>query len=111
MAKKTKKRAPVLSKKQVRFLRGLAHNLDPLVMIGQNGLTPSVIASVEDVFRTHELIKVKVQNTAVVDRSETASQLAQEAGAALVQTIGGMIILFRPSRDMAPDQTIHLPKE
>jgi RNA-binding protein len=110
MAKKTKKKAPILSKQQLRFLRGQAHNLDPLVMIGQNGLTPQVIKSVEDVFRTHELIKVKVQATADVDRPETATQLAAEAGAALVQIIGRIIILYRPNTDMAPDQTIHLPK-
>ncbi|MBU0682135.1 MAG: ribosome assembly RNA-binding protein YhbY [Proteobacteria bacterium] len=110
MAKKTKKKAPILAKKQLRFLRGLAHNLDPLVMIGQNGLTPQVIKSVDDVFRTHELIKVKVQSTADVDRPETAATLAAECGAALVQIIGRIIILYRPNTDMPPDQTIHIPK-
>ncbi len=110
MAKKNKKRAPVLSKKQLRFLRGLAHNLDPLVMIGQHGLTDQVVKSADDVFRSRELIKVKVQSTAAVDRPETAAQLARETGSALVQIIGRIIILYRPNSDLPPDQVIHLPK-
>lgn len=110
MATKNKKKSPVLSKKQLRFLRGLAHNLNPLAMIGQQGLTTQVIKAVEDVFRNHELIKVKVQSTADVDRSETAAELAQKTGSALVQIIGGIIVLYRPNKDLPPDQTIHIPK-
>lgn len=110
MSKNKKKQAPTLSKKQLRFLRGLAHNLDPLVMIGQHGLTEQIVKSAEDVFRSRELIKVKVQNTADVDRPETAAKLAQETGAALVQIIGRIIVLYRPNPDLAPNQTIHIPK-
>ncbi len=110
MAKKKKKPAPILSKKQLRFLRGLAHKIDPLVMIGQHGLTSQVVNSVEDVFRTHELIKVKVQSTATVERPEAAAQLAKDTSAALVQIIGRIIILYRPNPDLLPDQTIHIPK-
>ncbi len=110
MTKKKKQKAPILSKKQLRFLRGLAHNLDPLAMIGQHGLTSQVVKAVEDVFRHHELIKVKVQSTADVDRSETAAELARQTSAALVQIIGRIIILYRPSKDLPPDQTIHIPK-
>jgi len=110
MAIKKKKFAPNLSKKHIRFLRGLAHDLDPLVMVGQHGLTTQVVSSVEDVLRSRELIKVKVQSTAAVDRFETAAKIAKETGSALVQIIGGMIILYRPNTDLAPDQVIHLPK-
>ncbi len=110
MSKKKKRTAPILAKKQVRFLRGLAHNLDPLVMIGQHGLTDQVVQSAEDVLRSRELIKVKVQSTADVDRAETAAKLAQEIGAALVQIIGRIIVLYRPNPDLPPDQTIHIPK-
>lgn len=110
MSSKKKKRAPALSKKQLRFLRGLAHHVDPLAMIGQHGLTDQVIKSVEDVFHTHELIKVKVQSTATVERPETAARLAQQTGAALVQIIGGMIVLYRPNPDLPSDRTIHLPR-
>ena len=109
MSKKKKKNAPILSKKQVRFLRGLAHSLDPLAMIGQHGLTSQVVKAVDDVFRTHELIKVKVQSTADVDRSEAAAQLAKDTRSALVQIIG-RIILYRPNSDIPADQAIRLPK-
>lgn len=110
MTKKKKKKAPTLSKKQLRFLRGLAHPLDPLAMIGQHGLTSQVVKAVDDVFRTHELIKVKVQSTANVDRPEIAAQLANETYSALVQIIGRIIILYRPNSDIPADQSIRLPK-
>lgn len=110
MATKKKRFVPSLSKKEVRFLRGLAHTLDPLVMIGQHGLTPQVVQSTEDVLRSRELIKVKVQSTADVDRAETGAKLAKETGSALVQIIGGIIILYRPNKDLPPDQVIHIPK-
>ncbi|EJS89092.1 hypothetical protein AAUPMB_07522, partial [Pasteurella multocida subsp. multocida str. Anand1_buffalo] len=48
-----------LSTKQKQFLKGLAHHLNPVVMIGNNGLTEGVLAEIDNALAHHELIKVK----------------------------------------------------
>lgn len=109
MAKKKQKKVR-LGKKQVQFLRGKAHTITPLVMIGQNGIIPTVIDEIEYALDHHELIKVKVQATADLDRKEVGAELVNHTNAGLVQIIGKMIVLYRPSKDLAPDKKIHLPR-
>ena len=80
---------------QRRHLRGLAHHLKPVVMVGQDGLKASVLAKVDAALTAHELIKVKV---AAADREERAALIAEitaTAGAELVQSIGHVASLFR----------------
>jgi len=84
-----------LSDSQRRHLRGLAHHLKPVVMVGQDGLKESVLAEVDAALTAHELIKVKV---AAADREERASLIAEivaTSGSELVQAIGHMAALFR----------------
>jgi RNA-binding protein len=84
-----------LSDSQRRHLRGLAHHLKPVVMVGQDGLKASVLAEVDAALTAHELIKVKV---AAADREERAALIAEitaTAGAELVQSIGHVAALFR----------------
>ena len=109
MAKKKQKKVRLI-KKQVQFLRGLAHTITPLVMIGQNGITPTVLDEIEYALDAHELIKVKIQATATLDRKEVGAELVGQTNAGLVQVIGKMVVLYRPSKDMNPDKKIRLPK-
>jgi RNA-binding protein len=84
-----------LSDSQRRHLRGLAHHLKPVVMVGQDGLKPSVLAEVDGALTAHELIKVKV---AAADRDERAAlvaEIAASCGAEMVQAIGHVAALFR----------------
>jgi len=84
-----------LSDSQRRHLRGLAHHLKPVVMVGQHGLKASVLAEIDAALAAHELVKVKV---AAGDREERAAIVAAivgASGAELVQTIGHMAALFR----------------
>ncbi len=108
--KHMKKKAPELNKKQRQFLRGKAHHLKPAAMIGQQGLTDTLFKAVNEVLTIHELIKVKMQPTAEVDRQEAGEQLAKKCHANPVQIIGKTIILYRPNPDKAVDKRIHLPK-
>lgn len=98
-----------LSSKQIRYLRGLGHHLTPVAMVGQQGLTESVVKSVQDVLTAHELIKIKVQNGAGLDRHEAAEELSRLTGAALVQVLGRTVLLFRENRDLRVDKRIILP--
>lgn len=86
-----------LTGKQVRFLRGLGHHLQPVVMIGKEALSDSLLASVEESLASHELIKVKLQEGCMLDRREVAEQLAQVTGAQVAQILGKTILLFRPA--------------
>lgn len=84
-----------LSDSQRRHLRGLAHHLKPVVMVGQDGLKDSVLAELDAALIAHELVKVKV---AAADREQRAGMVAElvaASGAELVQSIGHMATLFR----------------
>lgn len=86
-----------LTGKQVRFLRGLGHHLQPVVMIGKEALSDAVLASLEEALATHELIKVKLQEGCPLDRREAAPILAEKTGSTVAQVLGKTILLFRQS--------------
>jgi RNA-binding protein len=86
-----------LTGKQVRFLRGLGHHLQPVVMIGREALSDRVLAAVETALDDHELIKIKLQEGCLLDRHDAATGLAERTGAAVAQILGRTILLFRPS--------------
>ena len=98
-----------LSSKQIRHLRGLGHHLSPVAMIGQHGLTKEVTASIEEALKAHELIKIKIQTTASVDRHEAADDVAAKTKATLVQVLGKTILLYRANKDIKADKRITLP--
>ena len=87
--------APLSSRDRAR-LKARAHALEPLVRIGQGGVTPQVIAEVDRALTAHELIKVSI---AVDDREERAAlgnTLAERVDAAPVHRVGKIVILWRP---------------
>jgi RNA-binding protein len=94
-----------LTGRQVRHLRGLGHHLHPVVMIGKEEVSESLIRSVEEALDAHELIKVKIQEGCMLDRKEAAEMLAERSGAAVVQILGKTILLFRRS----PEGKVELP--
>ncbi|MGH7651761.1 MAG: ribosome assembly RNA-binding protein YhbY [Gemmatimonadaceae bacterium] len=76
-------------------LRAEAHHLTPTVHIGQHGLTPSVISSLDDALRTRELVKVKLGTQDDIKPKDVANSLALATNAAVVQVIGRTATLFR----------------
>ncbi|MEJ7747039.1 MAG: ribosome assembly RNA-binding protein YhbY [Luteimonas sp.] len=89
----------VLTSAQTRFLRGQAHELKAMLQIGAKGVTPAVIAEVDEALEIHELIKVKVGAEDREARDTMIGELANKLGAALVQRIGHVAILYRQSKD------------
>jgi RNA-binding protein len=88
-----------LSGKQKRHLRGLGHELHPLVTVAGNGLSESVLAELDQTLEHHELIKVKVN---AGDRDEKRALIAgmvEKSGATLVQTIGHIALLYRKAQE------------
>ncbi|WP_115048762.1 ribosome assembly RNA-binding protein YhbY [Xanthomonas arboricola] len=89
----------VLTSAQNRFLRGQAHDLKALLQTGGKGVTPAFLAELEDVLERHELIKVKVISEDREARDAMIAELTQQTGSALVQRIGHVAILYRPSKE------------
>jgi putative YhbY family RNA-binding protein len=76
--------------------RADAHHLDPVVMIGNDGLTPAVKKEVDAALQAHGLIKVRVLGDDRAQREAIYQQLADELGAAPIQHIGKLLVLWRP---------------
>jgi RNA-binding protein len=88
-----------LTNAQIRFLRGQAHGLKAMLQIGAKGLTDALVAEVELALEHHELIKVKVAAEDRDARDAMVAELAGRSGAALVQRIGNVAVLYRQSTD------------
>lgn len=97
-----------LTNKQVRHLRGLGHHLSPVVMVGQNGVTEQVLASINEALAAHELIKIKIQDSASADRRQSAETITGKTGAALVQLMGRKVLLYKANKDIKADKRITL---
>jgi len=84
-----------LSEKQLKFLRGKAHPLKPVIMIGKTGLSAGVTAETERALHDHELIKVRVRTTDREARDALLSELTQQTQSELVTRIGHVAVLYR----------------
>ncbi|ENO90057.1 YhbY family RNA-binding protein [Thauera linaloolentis] len=88
---------------QRRDLRARAHHLNPVVTIAGNGLAPAVVAEIERSLQAHELIKVKVQGTEREQREALMHELCETLGAAPVQHIGNILVVWRKRREDTKD--------
>jgi putative YhbY family RNA-binding protein len=86
----------LLTPAQRKEHRSDAHHLDPVVMIGSDGLTPAVKKEVDAALNAHGLIKVRVMSDDRAMREATFATLADELNAAPIQHIGKLLILWRP---------------
>ena len=86
--------------------RAEAHHLDPVVMIGNDGLTPAVVKETDAALKAHGLIKVRVQGDDRAAREAIYLQLADKLSAAPIQHIGKLLVLWRPKpeKERAEDE-------
>ncbi len=84
--------------------RALAHHLDPVVMIGADGLTAAVVREIGLALDAHGLIKIRVFNDDRAAREAMLAQLSDQLGAAPIQHIGKLLVLWRPvpAKEKAP---------
>ena len=86
-----------LSSKERAFLRKLAHNLEPIVRIGKDGIDENVLKSIAEVVKKRELIKVKIlQNSSVDFDREMSDKIARDTKSVFVDRIGNILIFFKP---------------
>lgn len=86
-----------LTSGQRRFLRAKAHALNPVVLIGDAGLTEAVMREVELGLKSHELIKIKVAGDDRGLREQWLAKICDELHAASVQHIGKTLVIYRPA--------------
>lgn len=88
-----------LTSKQIKYLRGKAHHLNPVVIVGQHGVTEAVMREVETTLNFHELIKVQIRCDGQDEMGEMMDRLTESLKATLVQVIGHKAVLYRPSAE------------
>jgi len=95
----------MLTGKQRRHLRALAHELHAIVQIGKGGLDEGLVAAVDRALADHELVKVRVGDGAGLERDDAAEQLAAKTRSEVAQIIGNIVLLYRA----ADEPVIALP--
>jgi RNA-binding protein len=97
-----------LSAVQKRYLRGLAHDLKPVILIGQKGVTASLLTEFAGALEHHELVKVKLADDDRESRAASVERMREHSGAEVVQTIGKVACFYKrnPDRNQYP-----LPKK
>ena len=96
----------MLTGKQRHHLRGLGHALNPIVQVGKGGLDEGLIKAVDQALADHELIKIRVGDTAELDRHEAAEEIAVQTRSEVAQVIGNVVLLYRAKPE---DPAIQLP--
>lgn len=88
-----------LTGKQKNYLRGIAHNLNPIVMIGGKGLTETVMNEIELALDRHELIKIKLPSNSKAEKVALLAQITGQSSSEPVQLIGRVGVIYRASDD------------
>ena len=89
-----------LSQQQVRKLRGFAHALKVIVIIGSNGLTENVETEIDNALEQHELLKIRVNASDRDERDAMIQTICEKLGAELIQRIGHVAVLYRHNPEM-----------
>jgi RNA-binding protein len=92
-----------LTPAQRRELRSMAHHLDPVVMIGQHGVTSAVLHEIDNALNAHELIKVRMFADEREVRASALAEVCEKLSAGPVQTLGKLFIIYRPRSDAAEE--------
>ncbi|MDO4435280.1 MAG: ribosome assembly RNA-binding protein YhbY [Cardiobacteriaceae bacterium] len=98
----------MLNKAQIRYLKALAHHLNPVVLMGAQGMNAGVDREIDRALNSHELIKVKLGNVEDEQQSAYIDHIVQQHQAEFVQKIGHTAIFYRKN---AKEPKIVLPKK
>jgi len=95
-----------LSKKQLKFLRARCHDLKPVILMGQKGLTEEVLSEIDIALTHHELVKIKLSVDDRELRKQVSSEICEQTQSEEVQSIGKTLSVYRVNPDKA---VIQLP--
>jgi RNA-binding protein len=94
-----------MSGKERAALRAEAHHLDVKVHVGHQGLTPAALQAIDDVLRTHMLVKLQVAKAGDLPAKEAANAVAEQLGAEVIQVIGRTCTIYRENPDLMRNDT------
>ena len=100
-----------LTSKQRAQLRGLANSLEPIVHIGKEGISDSLVKQADEALEARELIKCKVLENSMLTAKEACAELAVRTRSEGVQVIGSLFVLFRQSHNKDKKDKIVLVKD
>ncbi len=83
-----------MNSEQKKQMKGQAHELKPVIMIGQAGLTESVLKELDIALDTHELIKIRIRAERT-ERKDIKEKICIETKAELIQNIGQIVVIYR----------------
>jgi RNA-binding protein len=89
----------MLSDAQRKHLRRLGHDRNPIVLVGQGGISPNLVAELDRALQDHELVKVRARVGDRKIRDQILDELARATGSELVQRIGHVALYYRPRPD------------
>ena len=91
-----------LDNETIKRLKSIGHELKPIVMIGNKGITPAISEEIDRALRDHELIKVKLPAGTKHERDIVSTEIATTANANVIHTIGRMALLLRQNPNANP---------
>lgn len=97
-----------LTPKERQTLKGRAHKLNPVVLLGNAGLSEPVLKEIDRALQAHELIKIRVPNDDEAERHRISIEIASRLGAARVQSIGKVLVLYRPAPESEQSTAAHV---
>jgi RNA-binding protein len=89
----------MLTGKQKRFLRGLGHGIKPVIMVGKGEISAALIRETDEALASHELIKVKILESCLLDREVVARGVADACTADIAQILGRTFLLYRRAKE------------
>ena len=89
---------PSIATAQKRYLRSLAHDLKPVILVGAKGVTPALLAELDLALEHHELVKLKIAAGDRDERDAWVNEILKASGVALVQRVGNIATVFRARR-------------
>ncbi len=99
---KTNSSAKKAKQTELKTLRGIGHKLNPIILIGANGISPSVVEETARALSDHELIKVKIPAGSNEERKACAAALAEATDSIVAHHIGRMVLLYRKNPEANP---------
>jgi RNA-binding protein len=97
-----------LTNNQKKYLRSLSHDLKPVVMVGQHGLSEAVLAELQSSMVIHELLKIKVRAESREEKQQIIDKIVASSAAEVVQVIGGVLVIYKPFDE---EPVITLPRK
>lgn len=96
----------MLKGRQRSYLKSLANSLEPVLIVGKNGITDNVIKQLNDALEARELIKVKLLESSGLNAKEVANDLCGVLKSEFIQSIGNKFTLYREAKE----PKINIPK-